>query len=466
MRQKAWRGIVLGIVIIGSIVNTSAIPTIDKDLKRQRHTSIQPSLPHHLTLQTNLWFDLNEMKNINNQSILRINNVEFISSIRSQSLKKWNYTSFEKTHTFSLKFQLPKYGEVTYTPLYLPNNILPTPNHQRFYQYSTSKNNSAAERSTIENLNDSLVIYAPQLVAYDWNQIPSPHRSVVDGIMLNNKAAKGIIQNIYLEAPRKAMKIRAETKKWTYGGNEVVQLSQAFFENWVKGGEQSVALLSDLRVNANYKHKKLEWDNKVLHKLGIISQEDQRTRINDDVIQMTSKLGMNASKKWYYSTMLDFKTQFFYGRDAKEYDRILSGFMSPGYQTFAIGMDYKPKKNFSILISPLTSKITYVLDTVNVDASRYNIPEGKRTDAQTGASLTSNIIHKISPVFTLTSNFDYFYSYLDDEAKSQLEWEIIFDMRINKYLSTRLVPHMRYFQNESEKIQFRQNLTIAFNYTF
>ncbi len=466
MRQKAWRGIALGIVIICLNVNLSATPTIDKELKRQRHTFVQPSLPHRLTLQTNQWNDLIDVARLNQQLAQEINNYEFLCFIRSQSLRKWSYTPSEKIHTFYLKFQIPKYGELTYSPSYIQNKMLSTTNDKRFSQYSTNENSEAVNRSIIESMNDSLVIYAPQLVTYDWNQIPSPHRSVVDGILLNNKAAKGVIKSSYLEAPRKAMKIRAETKKWTYGGTEVVQLSQSFFENWVKGGEKSVALLSDLRVSANYKYKKMEWDNKVLHKLGIISQEDQRTRINDDVIQLTSKLGMNASKKWYYSTMLDFKTQFFYGRDAKDYDQILSGFMSPGYQTFAIGMDYKPRKNFSILISPLTSKITYVLDTMHVDASRYNIPEGKRTDAQTGASVTSNITHKISPVLTLTSNFDYFYSYLDDEAKTQLEWEIILDMRINKYLSTRLIPHMRYFQNESEKIQFKQNLTIAFNYTF
>ena len=288
----------------------------------------------------------------------------------------------------------------------------------------------------------------------------------MDGGLLDKKAAQNDVRASYLESPRKVIKPREEIKTWVYTGNEALQMTEAYFDNWVKGGENSISLLSDLRVSANYKRKKMEWDNKLLHKLGIISQQDQRMRINDDVIQLTSKLGMNASKKWYYSVMYDFKTQFFYGRDKNDYEKILSGFMSPGYQTFAIGMDYKRSKDFTILISPLTSKITFVMDTVHVDPSRYNIPDGQKSDAQTGASVTSAITTKLMPELTLTSNLDYFYSYLDDEGKSQFEWEIILNMRINKYLSTRLIPHVRYYQNESEDFQFKQNLTIAFNYTF
>lgn len=395
-----------------------------------------------------------------------LQNFMLLKSSSHDTKTNWQTYANEHNHSYSLKFQAPHYPVIEPNGKYLQENYLPQNNPTRLYNYQNTQENQNLSRSIIEKINDSLMVYNPSLVRWDWKKIPAPHRIVLDGVLLDKKAAQEAFRVTYVEPPRKVAKPRLEKKRWNYGGSEALQLSEAFFDNWVKGGENSISVLSDLRVNANYKHNKIEWDNKLLHKLGIISQQEQRTRINDDVIQMTSKLGVNASKKWYYSALLDFKTQFFYGRDAKDYSKILSGFMSPGYQTFAIGMDYKRSKDFTVLISPLTSKVTYVLDTVNVDPGRYNIPEGQRSDAKTGLSVTSAITAKVSHELTITSNLDYFYSYLDDEGKSQLEWEVILNMRINKYLSARLIPHIRYYQNESENVQFKQNLTIAFNYTF
>ena len=466
MKMRGIKRLLIVKFIILCSIQLSALPSIKLTTTNAApYTELTPDSTY-LRVSINPWDSLPSVRMINNKTQNYAAEVNRYRQMKNKLTHSWqNYTP-EHNHTFSIKYRTPQYGEIQYTPQYLNKTYLPTVDPFKPYKRSPQQDSANFSRSMIDKINDSIAIYSPQYVTHEWDKIPSPHRIVMDGVLLDKKAAQEAFHIKELEAPRKLAKKKEEIKTWTYTGTEALQFSQGFFENWSSGGENSVSFLSDLRVNANYKRNKLEWDNKGIHKLGVISQEDQRTRINNDLIQLTSKLGLNASKKWFYSALYDFKTQFFYGRSSSDYDKILSGFMSPAYLTFAIGMDYKRDKNFTILVSPITSKMTMVLDTVHVDPSKYKIPDGKKIDKQTGASVTSNMLFKLAPEMTLTSNLEYFYSYLDDEAKSQLSWEFIFNMKLNKYLSTRFVPHFRYYQNESETLQFKENLTIAFNYTF
>lgn len=379
----------------------------------------------------------------------------------------WRHSRIYMPQTLALKYRTPNYGTIVYKPLFVKDQVLPNTSVTRFY--GPNRINTLANTESIASrfdlANDRLVVSHPTLVHHQWDKIPSPHRFVMDGILLDKKAAQEAFHITVVESSRKLEKPKVVVSKWKITGVESLQVSQSYFSNWVKGGQNAIAVNSDLRVSANYKDKKFEFDNKGLHKLGIINSEGEPMRINDDLIQLTSKAGINASKNWYYSAMFDFKTQLFYGRDKKDWDKILSGFMSPAYSSFALGMDYKTK-DFTLLISPVTSRATFVLDTINVDPSRYSISPGKRSVWQTGASLTKSYKWKINTEFTLMSNMELFYGYMNETPETQFDWELIFDMRINKFLSSRINTTYRYYQSESHKLQFKENFSVVFSYKF
>jgi hypothetical protein len=190
--------------------------------------------------------------------------------------------------------------------------------------------------------------------------------------------------------------------------------------------------------------------------------------VNDDVLDLTSKYGIGASQYWYYSFLFNMKTQFFYGYDRKDVDRKnpISGIMAPGYFTLAIGMDFKKGKNFTLMISPVTSKLAVVLDTAKIDQSRYNIPNDKRSTFLTGASLYNNFTWQIKKEIKLTSAMNIFYDYFKKDDNVQSDWDLILDMRINLFLSMRVVANFRYYENESSDIQMRENMSLAFRYNF
>jgi hypothetical protein len=369
-------------------------------------------------------------------------------------------------HCFYLKYKTPDYPPIRYQPEYLQKKFLPQTQLSRFDYYDAKKLNSKFDKEYyfIYTVLDSFSIYKPQFISYIYDKIPSPHRFLLDGEKMVKKSADATFKLVNIESKRKLVKPVNEVVYWIYSGEEIVQISQNNETNWVQGGNDNVSLLSDLRASANYKKDKIAWDNKGIHKLGINKNDNEQMRINSDLIQLTSKFGVNASKKWYYSAFFDFKTQFFYGRDANS--KILSGFMSPGYITSAVGMDYKQSKDFTVLLSPITSKITTVLDTIHVDQGRYKVPTGKRTSSHSGASINSNLKWKISNEFRLEYALDLFYGYLSKNPETQLDAEIIFNMRINRFLSTRLNARFRYFENESDRLQFKENFSIAFSYRF
>jgi len=376
-------------------------------------------------------------------------------------------------------FRVANYGEIKFRPSDFVNKNLN--NHKAFMQSLQLSGIYQTVFDSVKPLRDvvhQFQIDHPAMVDLNWNDIPDPPRIKRDGFLRKRSASEGI--NILLakteyDTRPSLDKVTMETGPWTFEGSEHVQLSQAHIANWVKGGESSVSLSSDLRAKAIYKKNKNEWESYITHKVGVLSTDDEKGRINDDLIELNSKYGLSASKKWYYSFLFNFKTQFFdsYEADDKEHEKLpVSGFMVPAYFTFALGMDFKEGKKFTLLLSPITSKVTIVRDTVNYNAGKYIAADGKKTDVLNGLSVVSNLVQQISREIKITSKLDAFYEYLskgddaDNPRQVQIDWEVILDMRINRFLSTRLLTEVKYFTNESNRVQFKENFNIAFRYTF
>ena len=95
-------------------------------------------------------------------------------------------------------------------------------------------------------------------------------------------------------------------KFWTYKGDGFLQFMQNYVSNnWYKGGESNDSMVGSLVLEANYDNKnKWKWDNKLEAKLGFLrSRTDSlhKFKANEDLLRLTSKLGLEAAKNWYYT---------------------------------------------------------------------------------------------------------------------------------------------------------------------
>lgn len=267
---------------------------------------------------------------------------------------------------------------------------------------------------------------------------------------------------------------------WKRGAVVNIGFSQSYFQNWVKGGENSIAAHSDILIFSNYKKNKTEWENYLRWKYGLLQSEkiDELIR-NEDILELNSKFGLKASKHWYYSTQLNIKTQLFDGYKYKNNDKErVSDFFSPGHLSLALGMDYKPSKHLSLLLSPITGRLIYMNDLEKLDETVYGIDKGKHVWAQLGPYIRVKWNDKLFKSVNIDTSLELFSNYFNNVQNIDMDWSTSIDMQINYFMSTRLSFQLIYDDDtdvplyqevdgvkkqvgSGQRLQFKENLSLG-----
>jgi hypothetical protein len=125
---------------------------------------------------------------------------------------------------------------------------------------------------------------------------------------------------------------RDSTKNWIKGGDLGLSFSQSSFTNWAAGGENALSLTAYTNVFSNYKKGNDAWDNSLNLAYGLLQSGHTAPRKNEDKIDFTSKYGRLAFlKHWYYTAMVNAKTQFADGYNYPDDSTVISRFAAPAY---------------------------------------------------------------------------------------------------------------------------------------
>ncbi|MFA5326909.1 MAG: DUF3078 domain-containing protein [Prolixibacteraceae bacterium] len=269
---------------------------------------------------------------------------------------------------------------------------------------------------------------------------------------------------------------------WTLGGNGTFGFTQTYLNNWKAGGRSAFSFLMVLKGYANYSNdSKIKWENSAELRNGWIRQggDVNQTQKNDDKIELISRFGVNAFKKWYYSTEVDFVTQFFNGYDYPDKTSPISSYMSPAKTLFKLGLDYKPNKNFSLFLSPITAKTVFVRDTAKIDQTKFGISPNRRSFWEPG--LNADIRYKIdiNPQISLETKYKMFMNYQQPFEKIDVNWENTLVAQLTDRINMTVMLYLLYDDNvtfptgkfDSEgveiykpKLQTREMMTIGFSY--
>ena len=218
-------------------------------------------------------------------------------------------------------------------------------------------------------------------------------------------------------------------KAWYSGGFLGLNFGQVSLSKWAPGGENSYSVNGSFNGFANYDKGRIRWDNNLLLSYALLNTASNGTRKTDDQIDYTSKFGYRFSKhpKWYYSALLNFESQMTSGYDYPDDSTVISKFLSPAYLTSSIGITWRPTDYFEVLISPVTSKVTMVMDDKIVGLSgRYGVAAGENTRSEFGAYLNARFRKEIMTNVTLASRLELFNNYADkntnNHAHRDKEW--------------------------------------------
>jgi len=274
---------------------------------------------------------------------------------------------------------------------------------------------------------------------------------------------------------------------WKEGGVFALNLAQTSLTNWAAGGQNSFAVNGLLSTYANYKNGKSVWVNSLDMGYGLLKQGSTGYRKTDDKFDLLSKYGYEAFKNFYYSALLNFKTQMAPGYiydDAASTKTRISGLFAPAYLLAALGLDYKPSDHFSAFIAPLTGKITFVDDKQLSDAGAFGVKPGQKSLSEFGGYLravyTKNDFKtEFLKNVTFSSKVDLFTNYLKNPQNVVINWETLLAFKVNKFLSASINTQLVYddkikvpvFRNGVAKsigslIQFKEILGVGFAYTF
>lgn len=261
---------------------------------------------------------------------------------------------------------------------------------------------------------------------------------ILFAIPLSAMAQDGTMKALRTESER-TIKKEADTSKraWRRGGVYGINLSQGSLSNWAAGGDDfSLSVNSLLSLYAFYKKDKHSWDNTFDFNIGYVNTTSLGGRKNDDRFDFLSKYGHALNPKLNLTVLANLRSQLFkgytYPGNVKTFS---SAFMAPGYLLTSLGLDYKPKKNLSIFLSPVTARWVIVRDTALSNKGLYGVTPGKKSNLEFGAFATINYMKEINKNVTYKSRLDLFSNYRNNPQNIDIFMSNILNAKLGKVLS-------------------------------
>lgn len=262
-----------------------------------------------------------------------------------------------------------------------------------------------------------------------------------------------------------------DTTYWVSEFSGGLNFNQAgFSDNWKAGGINSVAFGSIIAGKAFYKKNKLTWDNELELLYGIVKNEGQGTRKSNDRMFFDSKVGYLMSGKWSAFFSANFLSQFTEGFEYENdgTQRLISGFMSPGFLTSSLGFEYKPNDEFNLRIGPFSPRFTFVNnpDISLAVPANYGVPIGETTRIEWLAlQLFANYDKNISEKFNIKSRYMLYANYETVAWKTiDHRLDITVTAKITDFINVTMTSISLYDFDQDPGIQLSQGLALGILY--
>ncbi|MCO4292320.1 DUF3078 domain-containing protein [Solitalea sp. MAHUQ-68] len=282
---------------------------------------------------------------------------------------------------------------------------------------------------------------------------------------------------------------------WKIDGTNTFLFSQAGFNNWAAGGQNSLTFIAGFKLTANRVTPKNNWETIFDSAFGTQRLESKEYRKTEDRFELNSKFGIKASDKLYTTFLVSLRSQFIVGfkyADNSAPTKV-SDFLSPGYLTASVGLDYKPYPGLSLFISPVASRSTIVLDQDLANQGAYGVTKAVVDDQgniirkgsnylqQVGLSSSFRYAGKLFENVNLNTKLDLFSTY-ENLNSIDAYWEALFDCKINRFLTATLSTGLIYDQKvlitkiedvngvptpvSRPRVQFKEIISLGFKITY
>ena len=269
----------------------------------------------------------------------------------------------------------------------------------------------------------------------------------------------------------------ADTTKiigWQKSGKTSFLINQTVFNNWVSGGENSVAGTLSVDYNLNFYNNGWSWDTKMIGSFGVNKNSDSKYfKKIDDRIEINSVMGKKFIEKYSFSSFLNFKTQFAKGfkysnnEDGNEIRTEKTRIFSPAYIQLGVGIYWKESNSLWVNFAPITGRLILAskkfTNDLNEGEEYFGIPRGQNSRFELGASISAFYKFELIENIMLEQRINLYSDYLYKPDNIDVDYTLSAFMKINDYLSTTLIIQCLYDDNAIKKIQLREVFGLSFN---
>ena len=261
-------------------------------------------------------------------------------------------------------------------------------------------------------------------------------------------------------------------KRVKFYGNTSLNFNQAYFSNWISGGESSLTVLYRLNYNFNYSDRRgLVWDTNVLFSIGTTYISGNKfLKKADDRFEISSLLGKQINQFWSYSSLFNIKTQIlpgyrFYFEDGIEAREKVSQFLSPGIIQTGLGWYYKRSADFRLNLSPLSARAIIVSKSFTNDllenATYFGVDRERSVKYFFGALVSGYYRKQIMKNVTWENIFSIYVNYLEKTKNVDFDWNSNIRFKVNNQISGNFVLHLLYDDDLIGDLQVRELLGLG-----
>jgi hypothetical protein len=269
---------------------------------------------------------------------------------------------------------------------------------------------------------------------------------------------------------------------WKFGGFGSLTINQAAFSNWASGGTNSLGATGMLNLRLRYSKNKHSWSSLLDAGYGfelLGPMEHSKYNKTDDKIEFTTAYSyeLNKNKKWYLTALVNFRSQFSAGYNYPNDSVPISKFMAPGYVVVGPGITYRPANFFSLYLSPASGRFTFVLDDSLSKQGAFGVKKGKKYRGELGPYLRADLSKDLTKSINLTSSLELFTDYLHNFGCIDVNWNVLFTLKVNKWLAT--IINCQVIYDDDTKIQtnppepasgprtqFKETIGVGISYKF
>ncbi len=234
---------------------------------------------------------------------------------------------------------------------------------------------------------------------------------------------------------------------WDHQNSIGFDMNEVAFLNWNSGGQNSISGLFKVQFARIFEKLYTLWSSEVSARYGLNNQQNTGLIKTDDEIRLTSTFGYRKDtlSNWYFSAQVNFRTQFTDGYNNSDDEDAISKFFAPAYFHLGIGSQYNLKEElFSIYMSPLTLKSTYVFDERLSNEGAFGVEPGENTRHELGILIRTKWEKEIFPNVAMVNNLDLYSDYINEFGNIDVDWVLSFEFKINKLFQASFRSHLIY----------------------